>query len=277
MARTGSHPQPKDRPRDRIEVGRAPPRHGARVAQRGRRGTASRVQSGCTECARRAQGRCSDVLFTVNGSSIDRSKLMKRAAAARKKGRYKKAIALYSQVLDREPHNPEIHLKLAPLLVRARRNADALASYKAAATEFVRKGFTDRAAGLLRGAAAELPREAILWKGLANLELERGRRVDAVAALVEGRRHLRSRAQRADAIGLLVQARRIDRNDFAVSYDLACLLARSGVPAQALQILEELAHRPDRHRLARVRARQFWIAPAAGSAWRCIRAFLMRR
>jgi tetratricopeptide (TPR) repeat protein len=208
---------------------------------------------------------------------FDRSKLMKRAAGARNKGKHKKAISLYRQVLEAEPESPEIHQKLAPLLARTRQAGEALASYRIAAEALVRQGFNEQAIGLLRGAAVQLPRETVVWQGLAELEMRRSRRIDAVEALLEGRQHMKARSDRAEAIALLSQARKLDPGDFRISYDLACLLGRTGRRARALSLLDELARRPDRRRLARVRARQLWLAPGFGSAGRYLRALVLRR
>jgi tetratricopeptide (TPR) repeat protein len=213
----------------------------------------------------------------VKKSVYDRSKLMKRAAAARSKGKHKKAIALYREVLDAEPDDADVHQKLAPLLARTRQAPEALASYQVAAAALVQKGFNDQAIGLLRGAADQLPAEVILWQGVARLEIERGRRVDAVEALVEGRSHLRSRSQRPQAIVLLLQARKLDPNHFEVSFDLAGLFGQSGRLAQALQLLDELTRRPDQRQLVRVRARQLRFAPGPGALFRYLRALILRR
>jgi tetratricopeptide (TPR) repeat protein len=208
---------------------------------------------------------------------FDRSKLMKRAAGARNKGKHKKAISLYKQVLELEPDNPELHQKLAPLFAKTRQAPEALASYQVAADGLVRQGFNDRAIGLLRGAAGQLPKEVILWQSIGELELQRGRQVDAVAALVEGRGHLRKRSQRPQAIQLLLKARKIDPANFRVNYDLACLLGKTGERAKALRLLEELSQRRGRGHLTRVRGKQLRMSPGAATLWRYMRALLLRR
>ena len=214
---------------------------------------------------------------TKNVAGYDRPKLMKRAGAARAKSKHKKAIALYRQVLEHEPDNPELHKKLAPLYAKTKQAPEALASYQIAAEGLVRQGFDDQAIGLLRGAVGQLPTEAILWQSVADLEVRRGRQLDALAALVEGRGHLRRRDQRPQAIQLLTKARKIDPRDFGVSYDLANLLGKTGRHAPALRLLEELANRPDRRRLARVRGLQLRFSPGPGTLWRYLRALLLRR
>jgi len=59
-----------------------------------------------------------------------RLRILGDAARAQRKGRRKKAITLYRQVLEHEPENPDLHRKLAPLLARTRKPAEAWASYR---------------------------------------------------------------------------------------------------------------------------------------------------
>lgn len=213
----------------------------------------------------------------ARGRTYDRARLMKRAAGARKKRKHKKAIALYRQVMEREPENPEIHKKLAPLLAQTRQAPEALASYLKAAEGLIRQGFSDQAIGLFREAAGYLPHEVRLWKSVSEMEEKRGRKPDAVKVLLEGRSHFRSRKRRSQAIELLILARKLDPTDFDVSYDLACLLGKSGGRHNALRLLEELARRPYPRHLRRVRARQLLLQPGFGSAWLLLRVLLLRR
>jgi tetratricopeptide (TPR) repeat protein len=207
----------------------------------------------------------------------DRTRLMRRASDARKKRKHKKAIALYRQVLEVEPNNFELHQKLAPLLAQTRQGPEALVSYNKAAQGLVVQGFDDRAIGLYHAAVRSLPLEASLWLSLAELEAGRDRKADAVKALLDGRRHFRSRKQRPEAIQLLIRARKLERTNFAVNYDLACLLSKSGERPHALRLLDELAARANRRNLRRVRGRQLWIAPSGGGLMRYLRALLLGR
>jgi len=209
--------------------------------------------------------------------TYDRSRLMKRASVARRKGKHKKAIGLYRQVLEVEPENQEIHQKIAPLLAQTKQAQEAMASYRKATEGLVRQGFSAKAIGLLRSATGYLPREIWLWQGIAELEERRDRTPDAIEALLEGTRHFRSRKLRPDAIKLLIQARKLDRDDFRVSYDLACLLAKSGGRRQALRLLDELVAGPHSRHLRRVRAKQFRLAPSPASAWRFARSLFVGR
>lgn len=206
----------------------------------------------------------------------DRTRILAEAAKARKKGRHRKALALYRQVLAVEPANPNLHRKVAPLLAREREPEQAWQSYRQAAQGLLLQGFSEHAIGLYREASRTLPTRVEVWQALAELELERGRAADAIGTLLEGRRHFRARRSREQAVQLLLQARRIDPCHFEASFDLACLLARSGASQRARRLLEELdVPRPARER-RRVRGRLFRMSPTPRAAWRWLAAALCR-
>jgi tetratricopeptide (TPR) repeat protein len=202
----------------------------------------------------------------------DRARLLAEATRARQKGKAQRAVALYREILCAEPGNFEVHRRLAPLLARTRQRDAAWASYRRAAEGFVERGFVERAIGLYREAAHHLPREGAVWLAIAELELSRGRRADAVAALWSGRRRLRSRAERPEAIRLLERAREMDPAAFEPSFDLARLLAKSGARARALEVLEALAHERSGSMLRRVRRRQLNLSPTPRAFWHWLRA-----
>lgn len=209
--------------------------------------------------------------------SYDRARLLDRAARAaraprwRGRGPKRKAIGCYRQVLSVEPDNYDLHRKIAPLLAQTKQAESAWSSYRRAAEALRERGFIDRAIGVYREAVRYLPRQIQAWKGLAALELERGRQPDASAALLEGRRQFRSRRTRQHAIVLLTEAHKLDPTEPGVTFDLALLLARTGARGRAVAILDALlVARPEEE--AAIRARQFRVAPGAGSAWRYLRA-----
>jgi len=206
--------------------------------------------------------------------SYDRSRLLAQAARARSKGNAKKAIASLREVLSHEPTNAELHRKIAPLLASSSQPAEAWSSYRVAVGSLVRAGFLDKAVGVLREACSGLPRERAVWEQLADVECQRGRPVDAVRALVEGRGHFRSRRDRPEAVRLLLRARKISPRDFEANFDLAGLLARTGARAPAARILAELAARERGSRLRRTRRRQLALYPSLGSLGRWLRSWI---
>ena len=137
----------------------------------------------------------------------DRRRNLERAALAargRSKRKRRRAIALYREVLERDPSATDVHRKLAPLLARNGEGEAAARSYHTAADAYVKRGFVEQAIGVYREALVQLPRQVRFWSELAKLELERGRTADALKVLLEGRRVFRRRRDRAHAIALLL-------------------------------------------------------------------------
>ena len=150
----------------------------------------------------------------------DRNRLLSEAAKAQTRKRFKKALAIYEEILRAEPNNPEIHRRVAPLLARRKQRDRAWQSFRFAAEALVNGGFYDKAIGVYRQAAHYLPREITAWLAISELHLHRDRRSSAVEVLLEGRVHFRRRRHRPEAIRLLAHARDIDPTHFEVNLDL---------------------------------------------------------
>jgi tetratricopeptide (TPR) repeat protein len=206
-----------------------------------------------------------------------RSELIAQADKARAKGRVKKAIAGYRKALALEPGDAMVHGKLAPLLARTQQNDEALKSFRAAAQAHLDKGFADKAVAVYTQAADTLPLEPTLWQHLAQLQVTRGRRADAVKVLLRGRGHFRRKSGRSHAITLLKEALALDAELFAPKLDLARLLARNGARAEALALLDPLARTLKGRPLRQVRWTLMRVAPGAGAWWRWLRAATLGR
>lgn len=204
--------------------------------------------------------------------TYDRSRLLRNAAGARKKGRRKKAIELYRKVLAVEPDDVQVHRKIAPLLAETKQRDDAWKSYQHASGRLRSQGHVDQAIGVLREAARHLADEPELWHALSRLELERDRRPDAVSTLLEGARHFRSRRSRDTALSLVQAARKIDPDGFEPNLALGRLLARAGARDRAKRLLEGLAIRSRGAQRRQVRALLFRLSPTPSAAWRWLKA-----
>jgi tetratricopeptide (TPR) repeat protein len=215
--------------------------------------------------------------FLRRAQPYDRSRLLAEAARARTKGKAKKAIAALQAVLEHEPTNADVHRRLAPLLAGSKQTSDAWTSYRIAVAGLVRAGFVDQAVGVLREAAGNLDRERTVWEQLADAEQQRGRPIDALEALLEGRQRFRARRDRPEAIKLLMRARKLSPNHFEANFDLAGLLARSGARAPAARILAELAAHAHGSELRRTRRRQLVLSPTPGALWRFLRSWAGKR
>jgi tetratricopeptide (TPR) repeat protein len=202
----------------------------------------------------------------------DRRKLMNRAAKAREKGKNKRAIEAYQQVLEVEPDDIQVHRKLAPLLARVGQHQAAMESFTEAMKGLARDGFDAHALGVCQEATGFYPQQVALWEEIARLRLKVASAADAVSALLEGRKHLRRRKHRPGAIRLLERAHEIDRSNLAVGLDLFRLLKRSGRRDEAGTVLAELATRLCGRELRKVRGAQFRNDPSLRTAWAYLRS-----
>jgi tetratricopeptide (TPR) repeat protein len=207
-----------------------------------------------------------------NKKGYDRARILEDARKAARKGDHGKAIAHYERIQEVEPHNTDVLRKLAAERAQAGQRAEAWRDYRRAGEALAGRGFVDQAIGVYREAANHLADEVAVWEALADLEVSRKRTPDAVAALIEGCRHFRSRRTRQHALSLLQRARRLDPSHFEANYGLASLLAKVGARARALHILAELTRTARGRNLRRVRGRQLLLSPTPAAVWRWMAA-----
>jgi len=93
------------------------------------------------------------------GQRFDREVLLEQASRARSKRNWRRAIALYRELLAVEPNSVELHERLAPLLAATRQEFDAWNSYRIVAHAALREGREDRAIAIFREATHALPQE----------------------------------------------------------------------------------------------------------------------
>src|SRR5512138_365063 len=101
---------------------------------------------------------------------FERTQKVIAADQARTKGKRKKAIALYREVLEHHPDDLGVQGKLAALLAADGDRAGAVARFRSAAEGHLRAGFTDRAISVLAQATEAFPDEEPLWVQFAALQ-----------------------------------------------------------------------------------------------------------
>lgn len=208
---------------------------------------------------------------------FDREVILEQASRARSRRQWRRAIALYRQVLAVEPNNVEIHERLAPLLAATRQDFDAWNSYRAVAHAALRDGREDRAVAVFREASRAVPQEIQAWQGLARLLVRQSEPDAAIEVLLEGSRQFRSQFLRPQAIHLLRRARAIDPWHFETVLELALHLGRTDQQVEASMLLEGLAERCQERQLRRVRAALLAVAPGARSLLRWLTSWRGRR
>jgi tetratricopeptide (TPR) repeat protein len=202
----------------------------------------------------------------------DRKWLLAQAEKARIRGRRRRAISFYRRILAAEPHEPNLHARVAPLLAATGKHFDAWRSYRQAAQAHLRNQSVDEALALYREATKLLPKQIEAWQWVAKLESKRERSEAAIAALLEGRKKFRSRRHRPEAIALLREARNIAAWRVDIALDLARMLRRSQQSHEAQWILGQLADKASGRDLRLLRGALWRIEPSLKHSWNWIRA-----
>ena len=193
--------------------------------------------------------------------TYNRSSTLAAAEKARSQGQVRKAISGYSKIVEHEPHDYQVHARLAPLLAKVRRWEDSRKSFHAAGDGFLAAGFSDKAVAVWTMAAQQFPEDVPYWERIANEQVKRGRKADAVHTLLQGRGQLRSSFQRPLAIQLLEQVLVIDSHHFDATLDLVRLLRIEGQKPKAQKLLSDLSRDAVGPRLRRIRGAQFRLSP----------------
>lgn len=210
-------------------------------------------------------------------TTYDRKRILAEAERARAKGRTRRAVAQYRRILAAEPHNAELHARIAPLLARIGERFDAWQSYRRAAGALLKNKENDAALCLYRESTEALPRQIEAWQWVARLEKAKNRGERARDALLCGRQHQRRRKSTPRAIALLRGALELDPWNLSIVIDLARLLSRSRQAAEAHILLEGMSRRATGVALRKVRAEQWRLEPSLRHSWYWLREALSAR
>jgi Tfp pilus assembly protein PilF len=203
---------------------------------------------------------------------LDRTELLAQADRLRSKGRRRRAITLYQLLLKQDPGDLTVHGKVAPLLAAEGKQAEAMASFRAAASGHTAAGFADRGIAVLKQAAEVLPEDESLWTEVANLHVQRGRRGDAVAVLTEGGERLLRTRYRPIGGKLLRRALELEPWNVKATLLLARTLKRERRPEEAVALLDGLARRVGGAARRQARGLCFRLAPSPRRLWRWLTA-----
>ena len=207
----------------------------------------------------------------------DRAEILASAARLERAGDRPRALAEYEKVLRWEPENFTLHGKAAVLLAESRKPAEAWSHFLAAAEGYAREGFFEKAAAVYTQAAGYLKTKVDLWLSLADLQVRRERKADAVKVCLEGRRCFSRLDQHQQAAQLLRRVLELEPFHLEATLDLARLRRRTGAREDARRLLHGLAVRNSGLALRRIRAAQLRVSPTPLALWRWVRAAAVGR
>lgn len=206
-----------------------------------------------------------------------RTEIVAAADRARARGRIRKAVAGYREALASDPEDASLNVKLAPLLARIGEGAEGARCFRRAAERHLAAGFTDRAAAVCANAVGVFPLDPGFRRELARLQALRGRRADAVGALVDGGRALAIARQRPAAASLLRSALELEPLHVEARLALAPVLAAQGEREEARALLRALEAHVRGRDLRRVRWAVLRLSPSLGALWGWVAASFASR
>lgn len=211
------------------------------------------------------------LLFQQKGE-YDRRALLDSASHDEARGKIKRAIAAYREVLEQEPGDHVTRAKLAPLLARAGEQDAAWKMFRASAEAYHEDGFPEKAISVYKRAATLFPRSLAAWERAAELELEVGRPGDSLATLMLAIPYFRRRKGRESAVALLHRAHALAPHDPTISLDYGCSLLDAGRRDEGVHHLNDLCSRLRGAQLRRARLRLLRAKPTPRSLWSFLRA-----
>jgi Tfp pilus assembly protein PilF len=201
-----------------------------------------------------------------------RGEIIAAADRARARGRVKKAVAGYRKALDSDPSDPSVNVKLAPLLARLGDAEGGAKCFRTAAKRHLDAGFLDRAVAVNVAATGVFPLDAGFSVEVSRLNVLRGRRQDAIQALLDGGA-AQTRARRLDvAASLYGKALEIEPWHLEACLALVPILARNGQAEAARRFVDGLLARNRGPARRHIRWVAFRTWPGLGTFWRWLRA-----
>ena len=199
---------------------------------------------------------------------FQRNAVLREANDARGKGKRKRAVELYRQILAHDPEDFEVHGKLAQLLAEGGEIDEARKSFHAGAEGYHKKGFTDRAIALLHQAVQAVPTDVDGWLRISDLQIIRLKKADAANTLANGRKIFRKRKHLAAAAQILQAHMQLEPTRMEIVIDLAQVEKKRGNKPRSIELLESTMPGVNAFDRKKLRKALFFVAPSPRTLWR---------
>lgn len=174
-------------------------------------------------------------------AAINKRKLLESAQKNLQKGALDKALKDYQVLLEADPRDANIRLKIGDLQLKRGQNDDAIAAYLKVADQFMRGGFDAKAVALYKQVTKIDPKRIDVHIPLADLYQRLGLTTDAMAALQTVAEAYQRDGRRREALELLRRMAGLDPTNTTSRLKVAELLQGEGLGEEALVEFEEAA------------------------------------
>lgn len=174
-------------------------------------------------------------------AAINKRKLLESAQKNLQKGALDKALKDYQALLEADPRDANVRLKVGDLQLKRGQNDDAIAAYLKVADQFMRGGFDAKAVALYKQVTKIDPKRIDVQIPLADLYQRLGLTTDAMAALQTVAEAYQRDGRRREALELLRRMAGLDPTNTTSRLKVAELLQGEGLGEEALIEFEEAA------------------------------------
>lgn len=174
-------------------------------------------------------------------AAINKRKLLESAQRHLQKGAVDKALKDYQTVLDADPRDTNVRLKIGDLLQKAGRNDDAITAYLKVADQFQRDGFDAKAVALYKQVTKMDSKRHDVYVPLADLYQRLGLVSEAMGALQTAAEACQREGRRREALDLLRSMANLDPANVTSRLKVAELLHQEGLLEEAVAEFREAA------------------------------------
>ncbi len=178
--------------------------------------------------------------------SFDKAKSIDLANRHLQKGAVDKALREYDRILQFDPRDIRIRQKLAELLARQKRNAEALREFQVVADGYEKSGFFPKAAAIYKQMLRVEPESIPLHMHLGEIYSQLGMRSDAADHFRKVAAHVEKKGSGAEVLDIHRKLSALNPQDIDARFKLAELYMRQADPIGAAQLFREMAQELER-------------------------------
>jgi len=173
--------------------------------------------------------------------AVNKNKLIANAQKFVQKGQHEKAIREYNKILDADPREERIRLKVAELYARVGKVSEAIDSYLYVANSYSKQGFYLKAVAVFKQILKVDPDYLDGTLRLAELYQQLGLVSDAMLQFQRLVEHYEQAGQVEQALGVLEQMSALDPDNFQSRLRYAQALVRAERGEEAIEEYERIA------------------------------------
>lgn len=165
--------------------------------------------------------------------AVDKRKALEQASKYAQKGQLDKALVEYQRVLQADPHDAQVRLRIGDLLLRKGEPEKAIQAYLHVGAHLASKGFEAKAVAIYKQILKIDANQPEVRMRLGDLYQRLGLVQDALRELEQSAEHYRARGAKEKAFELLRRVASLNPDNIANRLGLANLLHREGMESEA--------------------------------------------